>query len=129
MLLTAGALAVIVILLARTRPRLGAFTMALTLASVLTAIPSEAWRFIPVGVVTGLVVDVAAWRTSPARVSRVAGAVAGGAFVLASAATVLATSGLEWTPTLLLGVAAAAAAIGWGLGALGAVPSASESDG
>jgi hypothetical protein len=59
----------------------------------------------------------------------VAGAIAGAAFVIASGATVLATTGLEWTPTLLLGVAAAAAAIGWGLGTLGAVVPATESGG
>jgi hypothetical protein len=129
MLLTAAALAAIVVLVARIRPRFGAFTLVLTLAAVLTAIPTEAWRFIPVGVVTGFVVDVAAWRSSPAWAGRVAGAMAGAGFVLASAATVLATTGLEWTPTLLLGVAMAAGAIGWGLGALGAAVSQPESGG
>jgi Tol biopolymer transport system component len=129
MLLTAGALAAVVVLLARIRPRFGAFTLVLTLSAVLTAAPSEATRFIPVGLVTGFLVDVAAWRSSPAWAGRVAGAIAGAAFVIASGATVLATTGLEWTPTLLLGVAAAAAAIGWGLGTLGAVVPATESGG
>ena len=129
MLLTAAALAAIVVLLARIRPRFGAFTLVLTLAAVLTAIPTEASRFIAVGVVTGFVVDVAAWRSSPAWAGHMAGAIAGAGFVLASGATVLATTGLEWTPTLLLGVAMAAGAIGWGMGAIGAVLSQPESGG
>jgi hypothetical protein len=38
--------------------------------------------------------------------------------VLSAGATVIFTTGLGWTPTLLIGTALACAAIGWGLGAL-----------
>jgi hypothetical protein len=53
---------------------------------------------------------------------RAAGATAGAVFVLATGATVLATNGLFWTPTLLLGVALAAGIVGWVIGGLRTEP-------
>ncbi|HET6746411.1 MAG TPA: hypothetical protein VFH90_11275 [Candidatus Limnocylindria bacterium] len=119
MLLSVLVAAAVVVAVARTGPPFGSFTLLMGIGMILVAAPIEAWRFIPVGVVTGLVADIATY-AGPARWrSRIAGAAASGAFVLATAGVVLATTGLGWTPTLLLGVATAAAALGWGVGALG----------
>jgi hypothetical protein len=118
MLLSAGIVAGMVVAVARTSPPFGAFTLMLTLAVGLVSVPVEAWRFLAVGPGAGLVVDVTIYLTPPAYRLRVAGAVAGMSFVLAFGAVVLATSGLGWTPTLLLGVGLAAGALGWGSGAL-----------
>jgi Tol biopolymer transport system component len=128
MLITAAVLAVVVVLLVATSAPFGTFTLVLTLAAVIIAIPTEAWRFVPMGLATGLAVDVAAWRSPTAWRGRAAGATTGAVFVLATGATVLATNGLFWTPTLLLGVALAAGAAGWVIGGLRAAPT-SESGG
>jgi Tol biopolymer transport system component len=117
-LLSVALLAAVVVAVARTAPPFGSFTLMLTLALAIVAAPVEGWRFVPVGVVSGLAVDIAIYRSSPAMRGRIAGATVGAAFVLATGGVVLATTGLGWTPTLLLGIALAAAAIGWGAGAL-----------
>jgi Tol biopolymer transport system component len=122
MLIAAALLAAVVTLLVATSAPFGSITLALTLATAIIAIPTEAWRLVPVGLATGLAVDVAAWRSPTAWRSRAAGATAGAVFVLATGAAVLATTGLAWTPTLLLGVALAAGAVGWGLAGLRSAP-------
>jgi Tol biopolymer transport system component len=118
MLVSAIGTAAIVVLLVGTGPPFGSVSLVLALATAIVAVPSESWRFILLGLISGLAVDVAAWRSPPAWRARVVGGVAGGVFVLAAGAIVLATSRLAWTPTLLLGVALAAGAVGWGIGAL-----------
>lgn len=128
MLISATVLAMVVALLVATSAPFGSIALALTLATAIIAIPTEAWRLVPVGLATGLAVDIAAWRSPAAWRGRAAAAIAGAGFVLATAAAVLATSGLAWTPTLLLGVALAAGAIGWGIGGLRLGPT-SESGG
>jgi Tol biopolymer transport system component len=122
MLIAAALLAALVTLLVATSAPFGSITLALTLATAIIAIPTEAWRLVPVGLATGLAADVAAWRSPMAWRGRAAGATTATAFVLATGAAVLATTGLAWTPTLLLGVALAAGAVGWGLGGLRAAP-------
>jgi hypothetical protein len=122
MLLSVLMTTAIVVTVSRTVPPFGSFTVMLTVAMVLVVAPVEAWRFVPVGIVTGLAVDIAIYRSAGALRGRIAGATAGGAFVLATAGAVMATTGLGWTPTLLLGVATLAAALGWGAGALGGAP-------
>jgi Tol biopolymer transport system component len=122
MLITAALLAAVVALLVATSVTFGSITLALTVATAIIAIPTEAWRLVPVGLATGFAVDVAAWRSPSAWRSRAATATAGAGFVLATGAAVLATSGLAWTPTLLLGVAVAAGAVGWGIGGLRSAP-------
>ncbi|HEX5579610.1 MAG TPA: hypothetical protein VFY43_08100, partial [Candidatus Limnocylindria bacterium] len=59
------------------------------------------------------------WRASPRLRRRVAAAVASATLVLAFGVVAAATTGLGWSPTLLLGVATGAAVIGWGIGAIG----------
>jgi Tol biopolymer transport system component len=122
LLLSTAMLAAIVVVLARFPLPFGAFALVLGLGGVLAAAPSEAWRFMPAGVVAGLAVDVVLWRTPVRLRGRMAGAVAGLVSVVATATVVLATGGLGWQPTLLGGVALASGAIGWGLGALAGAP-------
>ena len=69
-------------------------------------------------IVAGLLVDLAL-RLTPARWRVMVGS-AGAALglVVAIAVTVAATTGIGWSPTLLIGVAFAATVAGWGIGAL-----------
>ena len=122
MLITATVLAAVIALLVATSAPFGSITLAVTLAAGIIAIPTEAWRLVPAGLATGLAVDIAAWRSPAAWRGRAAASTAGAGFVLSTVAAVLATSGLAWTPTLLLGVALAAGAIGWGIGGLRLAP-------
>lgn len=112
----------VVVLLARIDPLPGSFTLALTLAVTLIAAAADGWRFVPAGLAAGLAADLAAWVARPALRGRVTAAASGAAFVLALGAVAVATTGLEWTPSLLLGAALACAAIGWCLGALAEGP-------
>jgi len=126
MLLTVALTAAIVVLLARTAPPLGTFTLVLGLATTLLAATSEEWRFVPTGFVAGIAADAAAW-LGPSRLrGRLTAAVAGATLVLASAVAALATTGLEWTPTLVLGIALAAGALGWGIGSLAESPTGTD---
>jgi hypothetical protein len=118
MLLSVALVAIVAILLTRTAPPPGTFTLVLTLALVLLAAPTEQWRFVPAGLAAGFAADLATWLGPDRLGGRLAGAAAGSALVLATALIALATTGLEWSPTLTIGVAIAAGAIGWGLGAL-----------
>ena len=119
MLLSAGLLAALVVAVVQAGWSFGAVTLVLGLAVAIVALPVEAWRFLPVGLAAGLVTDLAVSRASPRLQARVAGATAAAGMVLAFGIAVLATSGLGWSPTLLIGVAMAAGFIGWGIGALG----------
>lgn len=127
MLVSAALIAAVVVLLAATRPPFGSFALVLTVGALLAAAPTQDWRFAVAGLATGVAVDVGAWRTSSRLRSRIAGAVAGAAWVLSVGAVVLATGRLEWTPSLLLGVALACGAVGWGIGALRGGPAPASS--
>jgi hypothetical protein len=117
-LLSALLIAGTVVLLARTAAPIGAFTIAIGGGVALLAIPAEAWTIVPAGLAAGIATDLAVWRTAPRFRSRLAGSTAAGTFVVAVGIAVIVTVGLEWTPTLWLGVAVAAAALGWALGAI-----------
>jgi dipeptidyl aminopeptidase/acylaminoacyl peptidase len=119
MLLSASLLAIVVVAVVRAGWSFGSFTLVLSLAIALVVTAVEAWRFLILGPVIGLAVDVALYRSAPRHWSQVAGATAAAALVLASGLVILATSQLGWSPTLLLGVASAAGVIGWGVGAIG----------
>ena len=112
---------VLVAVLAAAGWSFGSFTLVTGVAVALVTIPVEGWRFLPAGLAVGLAVDLALWWTRPALRARVTGGVAAGVLVLAFGAIALATSNLGWSPTLLLGVATAAAVIGWGIGAIGSL--------
>ncbi|HEX5014962.1 MAG TPA: hypothetical protein VFV72_12480 [Candidatus Limnocylindrales bacterium] len=118
MLIGSAVLALVMALLARTRPPFGSVAVALTITTALVATQSDAWRFIPAAAVAGLAVDLLV-RYVPAR-WRVAAAGAGAAIglVVAVAAAVAATTGIGWSPTLLTGVGLAVGLCGWVIGAL-----------
>jgi hypothetical protein len=119
MLISAMLLAAVLVLVGRREHPFGSYAVVVMLGTTLAAIPAEGWRFLPVGLAVGLVVDVAAWLSPTALRARTIGAVGGAAFVLASGGLIALTSTLAWTPSLLLGIAAAAGAIGWAIGAIG----------
>ena len=118
MLLTVLFVAGTVVLLARTAAPVGSFTVAIGLGTALLAATVEAWSLVPAGVAAGLATDLAAWRSPPRLRARVVGATASASSVLAVGTAVILTTGLEWTPTLWIGVAVAAAALGWALGTI-----------
>lgn len=107
-----------VVLLSRTAAPVGSFTVAIGLGTALLAATVEAWSIVPAGIAAGLATDLAAWRSPPRLRSRAVGATAAASSVLAVGIAVILTAGLEWTPTLWIGVAIAAGAMGWALGAL-----------
>ena len=118
MLLSALALALVVALLVRTRPPFGAVALAMGIAATLEASQFDAWRFVPAAVIAGLLVDIVL-RLAPAGRQIALGASASAVgLVGAVASTVVLTTGIGWSPTLLLGVAFAAGVAGWGIGAL-----------
>jgi Tol biopolymer transport system component len=119
MLLSALLLAIVVVGVVQAGWSFGSFTLVLSLAIALIVTPIEAWRFLVVGPVIGLAIDVALYRSAPRHWAQVAGATAAVALVLASGLVILATSQLGWSPTLFFGVASAAGVIGWGVGAIG----------
>ena len=124
MLLSATFLAILVLVVVRVVAPFGAVAFIMGLSTAVAAINGNEWRFVPAAVIGGLLVDLLI-RLTPHRLqARAAGAGAAAALVLGAGATVLFTTGLGWTPTLLLGVALASAAIGWGLAGVIARPTA-----
>ena len=127
MLISAIFLAIVVLVLLvalRAAVPFGAVAFIMALSTAVAAITSGEWRFVPAAVIGGLLVDLLI-RLTPRRLqARVAGAGATAALVLGAGATVVVTTGLGWSPTLLLGVAMASAAIGWGLAGVIARPAA-----
>jgi len=111
-------LAIVIVILVRLRAPFGAMAVVMGSTTVFGAIASDGWRFLPAAIIGGLVVDVLVRLAPPAWKASIGGAGAAAMLVLGAGATVIFTTGLGWTPSLLLGVTVAGAAIGWGLGAL-----------
>jgi Tol biopolymer transport system component len=113
-----GALVLAILVLAVVRvgpPPFGAVALITGLASAFAALGNGEWRFVVAAVIGGLIVDFLI-RLAPAHLKpAVAGAGSAAALVLGAGVTVIATTGMAWTPTLLLGVALVAAAMGWAL--------------
>lgn len=118
LLITAGLVAAVLVVLAGVTLPFGGLTAAAVIGFALASAPTMDWRFVPVGLVVGLAADLLAWRLPPVWRSRLIGAITAGMVVLGSGLAVLITARLAWSPTLLIGVSAAAAAAGWGLGAI-----------
>ncbi len=121
LLLAAGLIAAIVVLFSLTEPLPGSFTAVLVIATALLAVPAGEWRFVAAGAAAGLATDLVVWLAPPRWRGRAAGAVSAATFVIGAAAVALATTGLEWSPTLALGVALAAGVLGWAIGALAGI--------
>jgi len=114
---------------ARIGPPFGAFALILGISTALIAGMHDEWRFVPAAIVGGLIVDLLVRYAPPDRKAHVAGAGLAAAVVLGTGATVVASTGLGWSPTLLLGVALAATAVGWVLGDLVGRPRPDPTDG
>jgi hypothetical protein len=118
MLISAVALALVIGLLVKTGPPFGGVAVATAIAAILASGAADEWRFIPAAAVAGLFVDIVL-RFTPERWRVMVGA--SGAAIAVVAAMVVGvalTSGLGWSPTLVVGTATAAAVTGWGIGAL-----------
>jgi hypothetical protein len=102
----------------RLRPPFGSFTLIMGVTTLLAAGTSDQWRFVPAAIAGGLIVDVLVRYAPTTRKAQVAGAGLASALVLSAGASVVLTSGLGWSPTLLLGVALASGALGWAVGGL-----------
>ena len=106
------------LLLVRIGPLFGAFAITFGVDAVLSAITSGDWRFVPAAFVGGVLVDIIV-RVVPRRFqSTVAATALPVALVLAIAASLAVTSGIGWTPTLLIGNALAVAVFGCGIAVL-----------
>jgi hypothetical protein len=119
-----GAMLLVAVLLSfgavvvRIRPPFGSFAVIMGVTTLLAAGTSDQWRFVPAAIAGGLIVDVLVRFTPTNRKAQVAGAGLASALVLTAGAAVVLTSGLGWSPTLLLGVAFASGALGWAVGGL-----------
>jgi Tol biopolymer transport system component len=108
-------LSILVLVVVRLGAPFGAVALILGLSTVIWVIDNGQWRFVPGAIVGGFLVDVLI-RLAPARLKApIAGAGSAVALALAAGLTVLATTGLAWPPGMLLAVAIASGAIGWGL--------------
>jgi hypothetical protein len=122
LLITAVLVAVALVLTGGLGLPFGSLAAASLIGFALASAPTMEWRFLPVGLAVGLAADVLAWRLPADRRAAVIGAVTAALVVLGSGLVILLTGKLAWSPTLLYGVAAAAAAAGWGLGPLTGQP-------
>jgi Tol biopolymer transport system component len=118
MLLEAILVAIVALMIIRIVPPFGAFAVIMGMAVLLPAASSDQWRFVPAAVAAGLMVDLLVHLAPPRRKAKVAGAASAAAFVLGAGVSVALTTGLGWTPSLLLGVAFATAVLGWSLAAV-----------
>lgn len=98
--------------------RFGAITLVIGAGTAAAIIDSGEPQYLVAALVAGLMVDIAIRLSSPRRKLTVAGAASAAAFVFAPGAVAIATTGLSWSVTLLLGVGIMAAGLGWALAAL-----------
>ena len=111
-LLTAFLVALIAVVTVRIEPPFGAFAAIIGISTLAFATISEQWRFVPAAVASGLIVDLLV-RFSPTRWKAVAaGAGSAATLVLGAVLTVALSSGVAWSPTLIVGVAAASVLLG-----------------
>jgi Tol biopolymer transport system component len=109
------ALSIVALLLVALGAPVGSFTVALLIVVAMAALQSDEWRFIVPAVVAGLVTDGVVRSVRPHLRARVGAATLAGLGNLAIGLTIGLAGTLTWSITLLLGVALASAALGWGL--------------
>jgi hypothetical protein len=109
------ALAILALLLLALGAPLGSFALALTIVVAAGAVVTDQWRFIPAAIVAGLIVDGLVRSVGQRWRARLAAAALPGLAFVAIGLTIGASGSLAWSMTLLLGVAIASAAIGWGI--------------
>jgi len=117
-LLLAAAVAIAAIAAVAIGLPFGGVTIVLGVAAVLAALIGDEWQLIPAVIAVGVLVDVVVMRAPRRRRRAVAAVLTPIGVVLAYGFTLLAMASLAWSPTLLLGIAAAAGLIGWVLGVL-----------
>jgi hypothetical protein len=113
MLLTAFLVALMAVVVARIRPPFGAYAAIFMISTGYVAIISDQWRFLLAALVGGLVLDLLVRLASDRWKPVAAGAGSAAALVLGTEATVALTSGLNWSLTLMAGVAGGSIFIGW----------------
>jgi len=113
MLLTAFLVALVAVVVVRIRPPFGAFAAIFLISTGVVAIVSAQWRFVPAALVGGLIVDLLVRLVSVRWKVVAAGAGSAAALVLGAEVTVALTSGLNWSLTLMAGVAVGSVFIGW----------------
>jgi Tol biopolymer transport system component len=126
-LLFGAVLAVMALLIVALGAPRGAFTAALTIVALLSALPSDGWRFVPGAFLAGAAVDLVVWAAPHQRMARVAAAALAAAGVLGVGLTLAFQGTLAWSMTLLLGVTVSVGLLGWGLAAVVARLSAAAS--
>ena len=114
-LLFAVALAVMALLIVALGAPAGAFGLATAVVVGLSAIPEDQWLLIPAAVMAGLLVDLLVRTVRRPLRARAAAAALPGLVNLTIGLTIGVSGNLAWSTTLLLGVGAASAVIGWGL--------------
>jgi Tol biopolymer transport system component len=109
------ALSILALLIVALGAPLGSFTIVLLIVFAISALSTDSWRFLPGAIVAGLVVDGLVASVRLRLRARVAAAALPAVANLAIGLTIGAGGTLAWSLTLLLGVAAASAVLGWGL--------------
>ena len=109
------ALSVLALLLLALGAPLGSFAVAVAIVVAAGAMLSDQWRFIPGAIAAGLIVDGLVRTVRARQRARLAAAALPALTLLAIGLTIGASGALAWSMTLLLGVALASAAIGWGI--------------
>ena len=118
MLVATMLVAVMAVLLARTFPPFGAFTVLFGISTTILGLVADGAEFVPAALVAGLVVDVIVRFAAVRWKVAAAGSASAAAFVVSSEITVAwVHTNLAWPFSLVTGVVVAAAAIGWGLAA------------
>jgi Tol biopolymer transport system component len=112
------ALSIVALVLIALGAQAGAFTIALLIMVAMSAIPTDGWRFLPAALAAGLLTDGLVRSVRPGLRGRIAAAMYPALATLAMGITIGMAGTLSWSLTLLLGVALAAAALGWGLAEL-----------
>lgn len=114
-LLFALALAALALVLVALGAPFGSFALVLVIVVAAGAVPVDGWRFLPAALVAGLVVDGIVAAVSRRWRSRAAAAAFPGLATLGLALAIGTAGTLAWSITLVLGVAAASAVLGWAL--------------
>jgi hypothetical protein len=117
-LLVTMLVAIMAVLLARTRPPFGAFAVLLGISTTIVGLTADGTEYIPGAFVAGLIVDILVRFSADRWKVGMAGAGLAAAFVVSAEITVAVVhADLSWSFSLVTGVVVAAAAIGWALAA------------
>jgi hypothetical protein len=115
-------LSILVIALVRIGAPFGTVAVIIGMTTAFAALGSGEWRFLPAAIIGGLLVDLLIRLSPSSKKAAVAGAGSAAAWVLGAGVTVIATTGMYWSPSLLLGVTLIAAGLGWAASGLIARP-------